>query len=352
MKLFTCQLCGHLLYFENTRCERCGSPLGFLGHDMQLHTLKPLSESLFTLFQEVAKTYRYCENAIYQACNWLIPHQQKSPYCIACELNRTIPDLKDEANVMHWRKIELAKHRLVYALMRFHLPLISKKKQPETGLAFDFLADQKLSSGEIKEVMTGHVQGLITINIVEADDAERAKRRLAMKEPYRTLLGHFRHEVGHYYWERMVAGSSHLPAYRQLFGDEREDYGEALQKHYQQGAPADWSSNFVSAYASAHSWEDWAETWAHYLHMIDTLETAYAFGLRIEPEVAQDDSLIADIDKDPYRIRNFDKILGLWLPLTFAMNSINRSMGHPDLYPFIIAPPVVEKLRFVHKILN
>ncbi len=350
MKLFTCQQCGQLLYFENTHCESCGSSLGFLAHDRHLHTLRTQEEGLFSLFHDETKRYRYCENANYQACNWLVSDQQKNPFCLACDLNRTIPNLQEEVNILHWRKLELAKHRLVYALLRFHLPLLSKTKEPETGLAFDFLADQKLPSGKVVSVLTGHAQGLITLNIAEADDAERAKRRLAMKEPYRTLLGHFRHEVGHYYWDQLVAGSSHLLMYRQLFGDEREDYGEALQRHYRQGPPSDWSGNYISAYASAHSWEDWAETWAHYLHMIDTLETAHAFGMRIEPEIAKDESLIAEMDRDPYRLRNFDSIMAMWLPLTFAMNSINRSMGQPDLYPFVIAPPVVEKLRFVHQV--
>ncbi|WPP50076.1 zinc-binding metallopeptidase family protein [Catalinimonas niigatensis] len=241
--------------------------------------------------------------------------------------------------------MEAAKHRLVYSLLRLGLPLLSKDQQAETGLAFDFLADQE------KTVLTGHAQGLITLNIAEADDAERAKRRQAMGEPYRTLLGHFRHEVGHYYWDRLIANTNFLSAYRQLFGDEQQDYGEALKLHYQQGVPDDWAKQYISTYASAHSWEDWAETWAHYLHLIDTLETAHAFSLRVAPKVAQeDDSLSANIDRDPYTLKNFDEIIALWLPLTFAMNSINRSMGQPDLYPFVIPPPVIEKLRFVHQV--
>lgn len=345
MKLFTCKQCGQLLFFENTHCESCGSLLGFLSDDMQLHTLLLQYEQTFSLKNAGSGHYHYCANAQHQACNWLIPVQQEDPLCLACALNDTIPNLQEANHLKLWRKLEAAKHRLIYSLLRLGLPVYNKSQQADTGLAFDFLAEQE------KAVLTGHAQGLITLNIAEADDAERAKRRQAMGEPYRTLLGHFRHEVGHYYWDRLIANSQYLQSYRQLFGDEQEDYGEALQRHYQQGAPSNWADQYISMYASAHSWEDWAETWAHYLHMIDTLETAHAFGLHVAPKAARhDESLKANMDRDPYTLKSFDEIINLWLPLTFAMNSINRSMGQTDLYPFIIAPPVVEKLRFVHQV--
>ena len=350
MKLFTCQNCEQLLYFENVRCENCGSALGFYSKELDLLTLQPLENEVYQEHSHPERHYRYCANARHKACNWVLPQDEEGEYCQACQLNQTIPNLDEDNYVSLWKKLEIAKHRLVYTLMRLRLPLVSKEDDAERGLAFDFLADQKLPSGKIERILTGHAQGLITININEADDAKRAQMKQEMGEPYRTLLGHFRHEVGHYYWNVLIADSEHLPEYRRLFGDEREDYGEALQQHYQQGAPKDWQDRFISAYASAHSWEDWAETWAHYLHMVDTLSTAYAFGLQIEPRVTDDESLTAEIDRDPYRIRRFDRIWQLWLPLTIAMNSINRSMGQPDLYPFVVADPVVEKLRFVHQV--
>ena len=191
--------------------------------------------------------------------------------------------------------------------------------------------------------MTGHAGGLITLNVAEADDPERERQRKSMGEPYRTLLGHFRHEIAHYYWDRLVADSPAIEEFRRLFGDEREDYPAALQRHYAEGPPADWSEHFVTAYASAHPWEDFAETWAHYFHMVDTLETALAFGLRLRPQVAKGAGLAAVIDFDPY-IAEMDRIIDTWLPLTFAVNSINRSMGLPDLYPFVLPPPVIWKL--------
>jgi hypothetical protein len=186
------------------------------------------------------------------------------------------------------------------------------------------------------------------INIAEADDAERERRRQGMAEPYRTLLGHLRHESGHYYWERLVRQGPWLEEFRSCFGDERRDYQVCLQAHYTEGPPPDWQQRFVSAYGSAHPWEDWAETWAHYLHIVDTLETAQAFGLRLSPAAGSDPALAAIADFDPYRERSFDSLIDTWLPLTYAVNSLNRSMGQPDLYPFVIAPAVVAKLRFIH----
>ena len=350
MKLFQCQKCGQLLYFENTRCENCHSPLGFDAHSMDMLTLVAQAEDTFTVFSHDTVSVRYCQNAEHRACNWLVPLDSTHPFCRACQLNRTIPYLEHENNLALWRKLETAKHRLVYSLMRLGLPTQSKFAAPDGGLAFDFLADQTLASGEVQRVMTGHADGIVTINISEADDAQRAQARQSMGERYRTLLGHFRHEVGHYYWNTLVWNTPYLDAYRQLFGDERQDYGDALQQHYERGAPKDWSERYISAYASAHPWEDWAETWAHYLHITDTLATAYAFNLHTDPRATDDQSLSADILNDPYSIGDFDQLYSQWLPLTVAMNSINRSMGQPDLYPFVIPAPVVKKLKYIHTV--
>jgi hypothetical protein len=194
--------------------------------------------------------------------------------------------------------------------------------------------------------MTGHANGLITINLAEADDSERERQRRQMGEPYRTLLGHFRHEIAHYYWDRLVANTPAIGEFRDIFGDEQQDYGEALQRHYAGGPPGNWPENFVSAYASMHPWEDFAETWAHYFHMVDTLETAAAFGLRVRPKVSPD--LATVIDFDPHSA-TMERIIDAWLPLAFASNSINRSMGLPDLYPFVLTPPVIVKLTYIHE---
>ena len=288
-------------------------------------------------------TYAYCANHAHGVCNWLVPTPGESPYCRACALNRTIPNLSRPAYVARWHALENAKHRLVYELLEMGLPLLSKAEDANRGLQFDFVADE----GSAK-VLTGHANGLITINIAEADDIERELARRAMDELYRTVLGHFRHEVGHYYWDRLIADSAHLPEYRRLFGDERADYGQALQRHYDQGPPADWPARYISAYATSHPWEDWAETWAHYLHLLDTLQTAHAFGLRVAPAVAPAAARLTATIQDPYRQPDFGALLAMWLPLTFAMNSLNRSMGLRDSYPFVIRPAVQEKLAFIH----
>jgi hypothetical protein len=238
--------------------------------------------------------------------------------------------------------IEVAKHRLFYTLIKLRLPLATRREDPE-GLAFDFIAAATPSA----PVMTGHANGLVTINLAEADDAERERARNQMGEPYRTLLGHFRHEIAHYYWSRLIENSNRLQEFRDLFGNEQQDYATALQNHYANGPPADWPTHFVTAYASSHPWEDFAETWAHYFHMVDTLETAHAFGLIVRPRVSKGADLATKIDFDAYSAE-MDRIIEAWLPLTFAVNSINRSMGLLDLYPFVLSPTVIAKLTFVH----
>ena len=345
MKLFECQHCGQPLYFENTRCESCGLRLGYLP---DLHTVTALHEldGAWRALAATSGSYRFCANAEYDVCNWLIARDHGEIFCIACRHNRTIPNFSQPPNLARWRKIELAKHRLFYTLLRLGLPLTTKAEDPN-GLAFDFLAVPEGPS-LAPPIMTGHVSGLITINLREADDSERERQRQDLGEPYRTLLGHFRHEISHYYWDRLVANSPQLDAFRELFGDERQDYTRSLQNYYAKGPASDWSEKFITAYGSAHPWEDFAETWAHYFHMVDTLETAAAFGLRLRPKVAKSAELSAVIDFDPH-LEDMDRIIDGWLPLTFAVNSINRSMGLPDLYPFVLTPAVICKLTFVHE---
>jgi hypothetical protein len=351
MKLFECQNCGQLLYFENVRCEKCGCALGYHSNEAALLSLTADDNSQFHPVGDVQQTYRYCTNAQYDVCNWLIPAEQAEEFCAACILNRTIPTLDTLEHLLAWKKLEWAKHRLVYMLLQMHLPLVSKQVNPEQGLAFDFLAEPDPQWRETGTVVTGHAQGLITINIAEADDAEREKHRLQMGEPYRTLLGHFRHESGHYYWERLIRGRTDLGAFRQVFGDETRDYAQALDQHYAQPRH-DWHTAFVSAYASAHPWEDWAETWAHYFHIVDTLETARAFGLKVRPRVGQALGVQAEMTVDPYAQEAFAPLMDAWLPLTYAVNSLTRSMGEQDFYPFVLTPPVLEKLAFVHTMIQ
>jgi hypothetical protein len=343
MKIFECQNCGEPLYFENTRCESCALSLGYLPARECLSALRP-EHTMLVALADPGNKYRHCTNAAHGTCNWLIAADSSEPFCAACRHNRTIPDLGRPDTLGHWRRIEMAKHRLFYSLLRFPLSTKTKAEDP-AGLAFDFLADFTAASPTTPPVTTGHANGVITINIAEADDAERERRRRQMGEPYRTLLGHFRHEIAHYYWQRLISGQTKLNEFRRVFGDERTEYGQALQRYYKSGVPPDWPEHFITAYAAAHPWEDFAETWAHYFHMVDTLETAAWFGLVVSPQVRK--GIAARIDFDPYQAE-IDRLIEAWIPLTFAANSLNRSMGLPDLYPFLLSPPVIEKLTFVH----
>ncbi|TNC52523.1 hypothetical protein FHG66_03060 [Rubellimicrobium rubrum] len=348
MQLFECQNCGQTLHFENRSCERCGHRLGYIAARQTLAALRPDGD-VWRPLDRPDTAYRFCRNVEEDACNWLVPAGGPA-YCEACRHNRTIPNLSSTSNLARWRRVEDAKHRLFYSLLQFGLPLATRADSPE-GLAFDMVADPE--DPDAPRILTGHASGLITINIAEADDAERESRREGMGEVYRTLLGHFRHEVGHYYWDRLVRDDETMLArFRRTFGDERDDYAEALQRHYRNGPPSDWADRFISAYASSHPWEDFAETWAHYLHIVDTLGTAGAYGLRLRPEVAQASDLSTRIDFDSYTAGGVGALIEAWMPLTLAVNSLNRSMGLPDLYPFVLSPSVITKLGFVHDLIR
>jgi hypothetical protein len=349
MRLFICQQCRNLLYFENRQCGSCGHRLGYLPHRGLLTALDPEGDAWTTLSKPRAQV-RFCANAEFDACNWLIPTDSPDALCAACRHNRTIPDLSEPKNLDAWRKLELATHRLFYTLLKLRLPLVDRREDPTHGLVFDILADPPTPQGP--KVLTGHDDGLITLALAEADDAQRELRRQQMGEPYRTLLGHLRHEVGHYFWDVLVRDGGKLDACRALFGDDTLDYAEALKIHYAEGAPPDWQNSFISEYATTHPWEDFAETWAHYLHIVDTLETAGAFGVQVAPKLDESGELEADGDVDPYKEPDIETLVSAWLPLTFAVNNLNRSMGQPDLYPFILSKPAIAKLGFIHDLVR
>ena len=348
VKLFTCQACQNILYFENRSCGRCGHRVAFDSDTMTLVAVEPDGDGWVTLVESGRRRF-LCGNASFDSCNWLTGAQCHEPFCRACRHNGTVPDLADAVWLAAWREIEIAKHRLFYSLLRWRLPLTTRAEDPQHGLIFNFLADDP-SAGQ--KVLTGHDNGLITIALAEADDAEREKRRQEMGEPYRTLLGHFRHEVGHYFWDVLLRDGGKLEECRALFGDDTADYAAALKRHYTKGAPADWQQGFVSAYATTHPWEDFAETWAHYIHIVDTLEMTAAFGLEVHPAADRTGQLAARVAFDPYARCDIDGIIGAWLPVTFALNSVNRAMGLRDLYLFILSPGVTRKLAFIHRLVQ
>lgn len=345
MKLFTCRNCNNTLYFENTVCLSCQNPIGFDSTQLSMLTLhKNKTEAHYTDLL-TKKTYKYCQNAQEATCNWLIPSTSTSTFCVACELNRTIPPLAIAQNRERWHKIEIAKHRLVYSLLKLQLPIKKKINNGIEGIAFDFTSDN-----HAKSVMTGHQSGLITINIKEADEAERAKHKYDLNEKYRTLLGHFRHEIGHYYWDVLIKNNAkQLAKFRELFGNETVSYEQSLRAYYS-NPNKNTSNHYISIYATSHPWEDWAESWAHYMHLMDTVETAYYFGIQLDTESLQSRNISAPKISNPYETKKFIDIFNMWVPLGFAVNGLSRSMGHPEFYPFVISEEIIEKLSFIHKI--
>jgi hypothetical protein len=343
-----CQ-CERPVFFRNSQCLGCGAALGYepdAGDVRALLSGPDKGTWLLTGDTSPSVAYRRCANFDTPAgCNWLVVAADQSPLCVACRLNRTIPDLADADNQRYWRAIENAKRRLVAQLLALGLPVKSKvSEDPDRGVMFDFL--RSLPDGP--RVMTSHGNGLITLNVEEADDSMREKTRHEQHEPYRTLLGHFRHEIGHYYWDRLIAGTPWHEKFRTLFGDERTDYAAALKANYQNGPAPDWRDRHISAYAAVHPWEDWAECWAHYLHLVDSLDTAMGFGLsgddiegEIEPFSLAD--LYAPDDPDAKHVLS---LVNSWMELVTALNEMARSMGQPDFYPCVMS------LHFIHLVVK
>lgn len=341
--------CGRPVFFRNSQCLACGTPLGYDPRHSWLLPLAPASDAdaWKVAGREDAHRYRRCMNFMTAAvCNWLLDENDDpaQTLCIACRLNRTIPDQSFVRNQEWWRRIEIAKRRMVSSLLLLGLPVKSRLEDPQRGMQFDLLA----SSSPSQRVMTGHENGLITINVEEADDAQREMVREAMHEPYRTLLGHFRHEVGHYYWDLLIASTAWLEPFRALFGDERVDYAEALRRNYELGPSFDWHLRHVSTYAACHPWEDWAETWAHYLHMMDTMDTALGYGIDANEAEQAYEPFAADTLYRAEEDGGFLSFVNAWVRITGMMNELARSMGHGDLYPFVLPAAAVSKLHFVH----
>ena len=357
MKTFLCQ-CGNTLYFENSHCLVCARDVGFLPDMLELSALQPLdAEHGTALFN--GRRYRRCRNyTAFDICNWMIPDSDPNAYCQSCRLSQLIPNLSEAQNLTLWQRIESAKRRLLYTLYRLRLPVISREDDPDSGLAFEFIegrgGQDEFSNtlNEHKRVLTGHRSGVITINLKEAEHSAREEMREKMNERYRTLLGHFRHEIGHYYWDRLIRDAGRLQDFRQLFGDERLDYPMAQRNYYASGPPVNWQATWISAYASSHPWEDWAETWAHYMHMMDTLDTAnnYQFSIQGSPIADPMPALRSNAQTETGSSTSFNELVTDWERLFTALNSLNRSMGLEDAYPFVITGLTLKKLSFLHNV--
>lgn len=321
---FHCPVCENEIWFHNSDCLACGTALAYQpGRGfVPLEGVQP------------------CGNRAVIGCNWvaMVP----GDLCRSCCHTTVIPDLSLDGNDQRWARIEQAKRALFRLLIDIGLPLETPQGAPVP--LFEFKGDL-LRSGLGPHVLTGHENSVITLNIAEADGAERARLRAELNEPYRTLTGHMRHEVAHHYWDVLVAPTpDRLARIRASFGDERQDYGAALQQHYETGAPAGWEETFVSTYATAHPWEDFAETWAHFLHIISGLETACAYGL--VPSTALANGSAAQMVGLP-----MEQMAGVWIDLCLALNAVNETMGHGSFYPFVLSPAVIDKLETVRQLI-
>lgn len=337
MRDFHCPNCGQRLAFENSECLNCHSALGFSLDQMALLVIAKGGEESDHAGAVAANEYQLCANLYVAECNWLVPVGQPGGLCESCALTIERPNDNDTVGLAEFARAEAAKRRLVAELHELNLPIIGRDQDPDYGLAF------RLLSSAHENVITGHENGVITLDLAEGDDVHREQLRVEMEEPYRTLLGHFRHEVGHYYFYRLVRSPEYLQRFNELFGDPDADYQAALDRHYSQGAPEGWQETFVSSYATMHPAEDWAETFAHYLHIRDTLDTSASCGLA---------PAAATFDRPPLGPSAFPTIIEMWLPLSWSLNMVNRSMGHDDLYPFVLPPAVLDKMQFVHTVIE
>ncbi|WP_375385059.1 putative zinc-binding metallopeptidase [uncultured Microbacterium sp.] len=328
MKAYRCRVCSNPLFFENSVCVLCGTALGYSRGEREIVPLDSTGQYVDTS----GLVWHVCRNLNLSGCTWLAP--LAGGQCFSCDLTRTRPNDADLVGLENYPIAERAKRHLIAELDSLGFPLVGRNPgtggDPVNGLAFDLL------SSTHERVMIGHEDGVITIDLAESNPAYRERVRGELDEPYRTMLGHFRHEIGHYYEWQLLEVAEHpelLEQARELFGDERADYQAAVDRHYADGAPAGWAQSYLTNYATMHPYEDFAETWAHYLHICDTVETAAEYGL----------TAVAVAGFTRFR----DLVTGVWVPLSTALNMINRSMGKEDLYPFVIPVPVLDKLDFV-----
>jgi hypothetical protein len=305
-----------MVFFENSLCLQCGSSLGFLPSQAAIRTLTGPLESA-----------QRCGNFDLIGCNWVV-ERPGDDLCLCCVRTTVRPANDDAAAIALFAEAERAKRRVAFNLFSLGLPV-------DDTLSFE------LKSSELEPVMTGHADGVITLDLAE---------------PYRTLLGHFRHELGHYYQPILLDSDHKWELCRMIFGDDRESYQDALDRHYEQGPPPHWQDAYVSAYATMHPWEDWAETFAHYLHIRSTLQTAADFGMRVKgPEATRADDTAGELRADPADLQmwgSFEAIMDDWIPLSMALNQLNRSMGKTDAYPFALSQPAIDKMTFMHLVIR
>ncbi|MFC6998002.1 zinc-binding metallopeptidase family protein [Rufibacter roseus] len=348
MQTFHCA-CGNKLFFENSQCVCCNREVGWCPVCKGIHAMEPNGKGGYTCTNsdckaQVIKCYNY---STYNVCNRFVPAQaqpQQNGQCLCnyCQLTKTIPDLSVDGNITKWYQLEVAKRRLLYLLDRVGLPYGSDQENFELPLSFDFKEDAQPSPimgwmgiGQEEKVYTGHADGKITINLREADPVEREKLRVSFGEDHRTLIGHFRHEIGHYYWQLLIQNKDE-ENFKAIFGDhENPSYADAMNQYYQNGPKANWAKGYISAYATMHPWEDFAETWGTYLDMLAVLDTA-------------DNSDLLKLPNKDLETAQLEDMLLRYEDLSLKVNEVNRALGLPDLLPETFSKPVVEKLTYIH----
>lgn len=356
MRLFSCSSCHAPVFFDNLSCLACGSSLVYTPETQDIHAYTADADGQLTVAGSgpvataepaVLRNARLCinrDNA--PQCNWLADGGSETGLCHACQLTSVYPPQDSEQGRLSWAVSEKAKRRWLHTILRLALPVEPKTDANPAGITFRILEP----GADRTSVLTGHADGVITINAAECDPVERLSRRTALDEPYRTLLGHFRHESGHYYWQLLVSNNAdQLTDFRRVFGDERLDYAQALEAHYSKADGTTWDPEFISFYAASHPWEDFAETWAHYLHMRDAIELGKSWGLELPNYPASQIDSFADLAGPD---AGFKSLLKQWLPLSLFANSLNRSLGHDDAYPFAPSPAVVSKLGWIHRLVT
>ncbi len=317
MRLFSCPACNATAFFSNMTCV-CGAELMF---DPVQHGFKVNVPA--------------CANRAEIRCNWAA-EAEGAGFCRSCAMTKVIPDAFRGDNRMLWASAEASKRWVLATLARW-----GWFTTEDAGQSPEFhLLSENTASGPAVVVM-GHANGLVTINLAEADPVEEVRRREALSERLRTMTVHFRHEIAHFLFERLTASRPEFPdAFRAIFGDEREDYGEALKRHYANGPPAGWADQFITPYASSHAHEDWAETAAHVMHLTDMLDSAVASKLLLPP--------LNNLDYDAYAEQNPDPLIDAAASYGVALNHVIRAMGHDDIYPFVHKPVVRAKLVAAH----
>ncbi|MFT3798536.1 putative zinc-binding metallopeptidase [Microbacterium sp.] len=335
---YSCSACGSFLILESLTCPGCGAVVGFHRQSRAFFTLPDEKASIDIGGEE----FRACSRRSWE-CNWLVGESEQSGRCFSCRLTRRIPPSDDTLALEKLADTAVAKRRLLVQLFELGLPVTPYDEQ-EGGLAFDLVSSR--SSGE--KVMIGHANGVITIDLAESLDDHRERLRVQLGEPYRTMLGHLRHEVGHYFQNVLVTDWDEC---RDLFSDERASYRDAIARHYRTGAPEGWRENYLSEYATMHPWEDFAECFAHYLHITGTLGTAARAGLELHAEHAEDVA-VSITPRLSYADAEMQTMLDDWALASLFFNQINRAMGHRPLYPFTISAAVATKLTYIHRLVT